>query len=146
MLSSANRNISHIHQSITLTGMGEDEFEEQLKALLNIFARFSETFPAGQMQTWIPSFVELGTSRHSSFKLSNPLVTHPNKVGEALGLKEIPISSEMDPAGTLRREKGECGCYIYDCSFRSYPAAGKWIYTDDNEVQVWHIAMANGQR
>lgn len=107
VLYSNNRKIAHIHQSITLTGLGEEEFEDQLKSLLELYACFTATIPDGQLQPWLPSYIDTGTSRINSFKLSNPLVMHPKKAVAARDLKELQISREMDPSNSLRREKGE---------------------------------------
>jgi len=87
-----------LQQSVTLTGLGTSQFEESVEAMKEFYSLFEREFPADMMVPWLPGPCSLSSGRTMSF--TNRFFT---KRTEALTLKAIPFSYQVDPKGFLNR-------------------------------------------
>src|SRR5687767_8285823 len=75
-----------LQQSITLTGLGTDQFEDSINGLIQMYALFERQFTEGRVIPWQPTPCSLSAGR--AVVLGNRYFTRRS---EALQMKSLPF-------------------------------------------------------
>ena len=89
------REIMHARQSIRITGLGIDMFDQYITAILRLYDLFKSYLPEGSIEPWMPSMEQ------NTFVLdihNRYLTWKSNLVGKAL-----EFDSTLDPTGIFTR-------------------------------------------
>ncbi|KAI0083288.1 hypothetical protein BDY19DRAFT_900527, partial [Irpex rosettiformis] len=82
-------------QSLVLTGLGEEQFDNAVKAVIELHSRFASHLPAESLQSWSP----IKDEDTLCLELSNRYFT-PDYLSKEYD--SIPIDESIDPLGILR--------------------------------------------
>ncbi len=82
-------------QSLVLTGLGSEEFDNCVRAVIQFHSRFASHLPSDTLQPWSP----IKDDEHLCLELSNRYYTPDNLVSQ---YEEASVSDTIDPMGLLR--------------------------------------------
>jgi len=104
--SPASKQIRHLRQSISITGLGLDEFQDQVKAIPELAAIFTRAVSEDKIQ---PNAIIGDIEDMATLSASNRYFT-PRKHVE--GAKELTFPQDVDPYGNLTRLLGTAHVHI----------------------------------
>ena len=104
-----------IKQHVVLSGFASEQFTVEIDVLQKLRVWLDRFFPPGTLTQWTPAVVE----GHNALEFGNRLFTPSHLVDPS---ECLPISSAIDPSGTLQN------------------AVGKDLaHTEDNVVRYFHM-------
>lgn len=112
------KHLRSLRQSILVSGLGLEQFEQYTKAIMSIRQVLDGHLAAGMLQEWTPS-TENG---YLCLDFSNRYFSTNE---EADGRSTFPLSKDLDPFGILAK------------------AAGKGVHTEDNTVMYFERRSFN---
>ncbi|KAH7906137.1 hypothetical protein BJ138DRAFT_1117847 [Hygrophoropsis aurantiaca] len=115
------QHVRHIRQSITLTGLGNQDFEQAVTTLYGLDTLLERQAPPGSIEKWQPT----DYAGYTAIDIQNRYFT-PKKF--ANGLPSVPFDDAVDPNGYLKDSVGS-----------------ELIHTDDNRVEYYSSAVAGAQ-
>jgi hypothetical protein len=110
-------------QKVTVTGMGNDTFNNAIIKINEIIRAFSDFHGSGKFVLLKSTEFEVAESAHPSLPLGNRFFCHR---AAAIG-PAIPFSSEIDPHGYLASQPN-----------------GLLRHTQDNEVEYFRLESEDG--
>ncbi|KAG6818324.1 hypothetical protein H0H93_005980, partial [Arthromyces matolae] len=110
---SVTKRIKYMKQSVQLKGLGDNQFEEAIKAAGMVCDHFSSEFAEGRLERWADQYVG---QEENLLSLANRIFTPVNELGKKE--RHIPLPKELDPYSVAEKivQKG-------------------FVTTDDNFVQ-----------
>ncbi len=84
-------------QSIVLTGLGADVFDQCARGILEVHSKLSSVLPADTLQTWKP----ITDKGHICLEFGNRYFAGES---EGADLEDLGVSNIIDPLGILTRE------------------------------------------
>ena len=83
-------------QTVVLTGLGLEQFEQAIQAVLQIYNRFGSNLPQGCLDPWKPQVM----NGHLTLTFANRYLA---SFHEAEGMQATPLSQDVDPNGVIRK-------------------------------------------
>ena len=115
------RKVRQATQSVALSGLGLDKFEEGVKAVLQIYNHFCRNLPQGCMDPWEPQI----TDGQLTLTFANRYLS---SLHESEGMEQVPLSNDIDPNGLIRK------------------AVPKIYHTSDNQVMYFERVPSGDNR
>jgi hypothetical protein len=122
MISPTSKQIRHLRQDVSITGLGLDDFQNQVNMIPDIAALFTRAVSEDKIQ---PNAIIGELEDLSTLNASNRYFT-PRKDSQTA--KELPFHQDVDPYGNLAKLLGSALVHIEENNVSYYERVGDTRY------------------
>lgn len=100
----------HTTQSIKISGLGAQQFNDSMAAVLDAYVLFEQHLPANALHKWTTEWIGSEGSHEQAMSFHNSIFVTRSLARANSDDGDITVTDEMDPLGHLRRMQS---MYLY---------------------------------